>query len=213
MVRPSVVFRETCPHCGTRHTAFHLVTQNPEALIILPDGHTETTFALVRCGYCGKGVMATFRAPLGRLQFRRHLVRLDPSPELEVQAPAPPAVKKRYREALTNIGSGSYESAIMMFRKTIQLALGTIIPRDGRRLVDQIKQAAEESVIPKELAESADVVRAGGNIAAHEDTEFSRQVVEALQLFTDMMLIYLFTLPEMLSEAKERIADLRSEEE
>ena len=114
---------------------------------------------------------------------------------------------------MTNIGSGSYESAIMMFRKTIQLALGTIIPRDGRRLVDQIKQAAEESVIPKELAESADVVRAGGNIAAHEDTEFSRQVVEALQLFTDMMLIYLFTLPEMLSEAKERIADLRSEEE
>lgn len=61
-------------------------------------------------------------------------------------------------------------------------------------------------MISKELADSADVVRLGGNIAAHEESVFSADEVRALKDFTEMVLMYLFTLPGMLTEWKTRVA-------
>ena len=110
------------------------------------------------------------------------------------------------------MGSGSHESAIMMFRKTLQLALDTVLARQGRKLIDQIKEAAATGVISKKLADSADVVRLGGNVAAHEDKVFSRDEVIALKDFTEMVLIYLFTLPGMLDDWKKRVATGTKEE-
>ena len=98
----------------------------------------------------------------------------------------------------------SRESAAMMFRKTLQLALRDG-PNDRRSLVEQIRAAAKAGTISKELAASADVVRLGGNVAAHEDTIFSHDEVVALKDFTEMVLMYLFTLPGMLGEWKKRL--------
>lgn len=159
---------------------------------------------LAACGNCDRPVMATFGGNNATRDFLRHPERLDPSSEPVVPNHTKNSVARRYREALANMSSGSRESAVIMFRKTLQLALRDG-PKDRRSLVDQIRAAAKAGTISKELAASADVVRLGGNVAAHEDTIFYHDEVIALKDFTEMVLMYLFTLPGMLDEWKKRV--------
>lgn len=200
-IEEGACFHSDCPHCGVKKVSFTFPLSAAYPYLL---GGSSLMAALAVCGHCRRPVMATFGGNNPARAFLRQPDWLDPSPEPVVPNHTHDSVARRYTEALTNMASGSHESAIMMFRKTLQLALGTVIPRRGRKLIDQIKDAAAQGVISKELADSADVVRLGGNVAAHQDTEFSAAEVVALKGFTEMVLVYLFTLPGMLNEWKKR---------
>ena len=196
-----VNFSATCPFCQTRQVAFTFINE----FVCVAAGSNLMT-ALAACNKCDGCVMASFAGGEASRRLLQTPVRLDPSPSPDVPRHTPGVVEQRYEEALNNMGCESHESAVMMLRKTLQLALGEVVPRKGRKLVDQIKDAAAAGVISKELADSADVVRLGGNVAAHEEAGFSAEEVLALKDFTEMVLMYLFTLPGMLKEWKKRVA-------
>lgn len=194
-------FSATCPFCQTRQVAFSFIHD----YVCIAEGSNLMT-ALAACNKCDGCVMASFAGDEASRRFLQSPVRLDPSPSPDVPRHTPGVVAQRYEEALNNMGSESHESAVMMLRKTLQLALGEVVPRKKRKLVDQIKDAAVTGVISKELADSADVVRFGGNVAAHDEAGFSADEVLALKDFTEMVLMYLFTLPGMLNEWKNRFS-------
>ena len=92
------------------------------------------------------------------------------------------------------------EAAAMMFRKTLEVALKRIRPDDNGTLKTRIDIAANAGAITKDLAEWAHRIRLDGNEAAHEEEPFSSDEVGALHRFTELVLMYLFSLPGMLKE-------------
>lgn len=196
-------FRHTCPHCQTRQVSFGIVGG---LVYLFYDSEGTKMATLAGCGHCSRPVMATFKGNNPARMFLRSPLMLDPSPAPKAPEHTPDSVARRYKEALANVGSDAFESAVMMFRKTLQLALRTVRPKEKGDLVSQIRSAAAAGAISKDLADSADAVRLGGNIAAHEDTTFTLEEARELQQFTDMVLMYLFTLPEMLNRWKKAVA-------
>ena len=96
------------------------------------------------------------------------------------------------------------ESAGMMFRKTLEIALKTIRPTDTGSLKTRIDNAADAGAITKDLAEWAHRIRLDGNEAAHEEEPFSSAEIQELQRFTELVLLYMFTLPGMLKAWSEQ---------
>ena len=69
----------------------------------------------------------------------------------------------------------------------------------------RIQQAAAQHGLTPDLADWANRIRLDGNAAVHDD-EFSKEDAESLHAFTELVFMYLFTLPGMLEEAQEEPA-------
>lgn len=195
-------FSTTCPHCHTRSAAFHFLSG------VYLASYSDRLYTLAACNKCDHCVMAVFEGyeTLHRSALTDDPSWLFPSPISDIPPYTPANIKSRYEEALKSIGSESYESAVMMLRKILALALDQIDPCKGRKLVKHIRDIARSNLIPKELVDFADVVRLGGNEAAHDESVFSTSEVQALEEFTRLIFTYLFTLPGMLNEWKGRFS-------
>ncbi|ONN64807.1 hypothetical protein BTM36_22155 [Herbaspirillum sp. VT-16-41] len=83
-----------------------------------------------------------------------------------------------------------------MFRRTIDVGtkqFNTDI--EVFRLEKRIDKLAEEGKITKDLQTWAHKIRFEGNGAIHELDEPTKEQTEELELFTELVLTYLFTLP------------------
>ena len=202
-MRASNFFRGTCPHCDAWGVSFDLIEACKTR---------GKQYAFVLCGMCKVPAMAVFTEPPRRdsiaggpplLKLEYRLDTIYPSagnlPEY-----LPKRVAQRYSEALSNMGRAAYESAGMMFRKTLELSLKTIRPDDDGNLYFRIDKAAEAGAITRDLAEWAHRVRLDGNDAAHEDTVPTAEDIRELKHFTELVLRYLFTLPGMLKRWSEK---------
>ena len=89
-----------------------------------------------------------------------------------------------------------------MFRKALDTALKSKFPDTKGRLVKRIQKLTEEHKLTPNLAEWADQVRLGGNDVAHEEDSFSQEAAKELASFTELVLLYLFTLPGMMAKAQ-----------
>ena len=87
-----------------------------------------------------------------------------------------------------------------MLRKSIDVGLKHVAPEAKGKLVARINKAADLGKITPELAEWAHHVRLEGNDAVHDEDPFTREQAEHLFKFTELLLMYLFTLPGMLAE-------------
>ena len=184
--------RFDCPYCRTRNVAVELSGRFNRTTAV----RSEADCLLV-CAHCHRGALGTFSGPRGvdviALEFLR---TVHPAPDAPPQH-LPEHVGKRYSEAVSIMGTAA-ESAGMMFRKTLETALKTIRPTDTGNLKTRINKAADAGTITKDLAEWAHRIRLDGNEAAHEDEPISSDEIQALQRFTELVLLYMFTLPGML---------------
>ena len=95
-----------------------------------------------------------------------------------------------------------------MFGKALEVALKRKFPDiedpPTRRIFarERIKRAAAEHRLTPELADWADHVRFLRNDAAHDEDPFTEQQVKEMAAFTDLILRYMFTLPEDLKIAR-----------
>ena len=189
-----LAFRNDCPYCKTRHVSFEIRASHHRKITTGP----FECYALVVCGFCDRSALAVFRGPdQGRILELRFLEALHPSMDVSPPKYLPTSVERCYVEAVTIVGTAS-EAAGMMFRKTLEVALKTIRPEDQGNLKNRIDEAAKAGAITKDLAEWAHRIRLDGNEAAHEDKPISSDDLEALHHFTELVLLYLFTLPGML---------------
>lgn len=97
------------------------------------------------------------------------------------------------------------DQAIFAFRKTIERALLIKFPEmQGKSLYEMIDRLKSEGKITPELASWAHKIRTIGNASVHEIVDRETEIAEAkdMEVFTRMLLIYIFTLPQMLENRK-----------
>ena len=205
-----VAFAHDCPHCGTRHASFDILHEyRPPAL-------AQEIHAFGKCGVCGKAVAVVFHV-LG-LKVPQHQFTLNshfyghPRDVTEITFYPPPAtpeapdhlpdnVRAFFLEAVDNVKTGP-NAAGAMFRKSVDVALKHVAPELKGNLVKRIDKAADARKLTPELAKWAHHVRLEGNDAAHDEDPFTRKEAEALYQITELVLMYLFTLPGMLRDRR-----------
>ncbi len=83
-----------------------------------------------------------------------------------------------------------------MFRRALELCLKSFSPEiEAWKLQKRIDKLAENGLITADLRTWAHKIRLEGNEAVHEDEEPTREAATELQLFTEMVMTYLYTLP------------------
>ena len=179
-------FRLDCPYCRTKAVAFATVGDE------IARGQFFDFVAT--CGYCARLVIVTLRS--GRI---KQVVPQEPTFEAPLHTPK--AVARYFVQAEDNLPANP-DAAGVMFRKALETALRVKFPNLSGRLIDRIDAAAAQHKLTPEMANWAHRIRLLGNEAAHDDEPFSRGDAESLSSFCRLLLLYLFTLPGMMQEAR-----------
>ena len=209
-----------CGHCGER-AALAIMG---EYLVIPAASHDgrELWAAFTKCFHCSKPGYALVLAPQGQIgigprqpdrdltRFGWDLVTREPVPR-EPEAPAhlPEDVRRAFEQAARAARrDADADLAIMGCRRTLEIALARKGAPQGR-LVDQIHHLANEGDLTRDLADWAHHIRELGNEAAHGPVRGEAAADQARELleFTRLVLMYLFTLPGMVEEARRRDGD------
>ena len=97
----------------------------------------------------------------------------------------------------------NWDAAGVMFRKALDVGLKVKFSNDTKgSLYERIRGAADRHDLTPELADWAHKIRLDGNDAAHDEDPFSEEEAKELQVFTELVFRYLFTLPGMMQEAR-----------
>ena len=191
-----------CAGCGARHTAMNAVG--------VVRGYTgySTWNVLLQCNACGRGAVAyvegngTTTDPTsikGNIRDHRdYRVRAVHPSRTSASCPAhvPAEAAKDFLEGCDNLADRRFVSAIMMFRRALEIGLKLFTTEiDAWKLEKRIDKLAEARLITPDLQQWAHKIRLEGNDAVHELSAPTQEQAEELQLFTELVLLYLFTLP------------------
>ena len=132
-------FSADCPHCGTRSVGF-----------VIHDGVAENRpvyEVFAQCLYCKRAIIAVFNAQdfshFGRdrellmaIADKRSPVRIFPTwnPPTAPQH-TPDEVANYFLQGLNSLPIGSWDAATLMFRKTLDTAMKTLLPDSPPRRV------------------------------------------------------------------------------
>jgi len=188
------IFKHDCPHCGTKSVAFTILSKHKV------EGRFDLVFdTFATCGSCDRGVVAVLRWSEDQCDL------IDMFPKFrDHNAPkhTPSNVANFYIQGMKNI-AGNWDAAGSMFRKSLEVGMKEKFPEDGEKsLFERIKLAAKRHDLTPDMAEWAHRIRIDGNKAVHDEEPFSEEEAKSLQTFTQMVFIYLFTLPGMMKEAR-----------
>ncbi|HGM6831990.1 TPA: DUF4145 domain-containing protein [Serratia marcescens] len=208
-----VSFDTACPHC-LREKAV-LVGLNESRR-----GRTEVYDVHFYCRSCDKSGIAVVASQNGYGPLvssgqngGRNIVIPNPTepfvlfevyPRL-VSTAAPGSTPARaaaaYVEAKENIQRGRYDTAVMLCRKVIDIATRVLLGDESKdeKLVKRISMLHAKELITVQMKDWAHIVRIDSNGAVHSDEEFTQEEAEEMIGFTEVFLIYSFTLPEMVS--------------
>ena len=199
------VFTADCARCGTKSVAFTITAE-------ARTGRYEwDTFAI--CGNCERASVAAFLIengppPLaGKPTAPPHEIK--PSPRRRKPPPGTPdPVDDYFMQGVDCLRDSRWDAAGAMFRKALETAMKIRDPSGEGNLWQMIDAAAKDGRLPSEPAEMAHKIRDLGNEAAHG--QFTEPNAHVAYRFTEMMLLYLFTLPDMLEKARETTQDAAS---
>lgn len=84
----------------------------------------------------------------------------------------------------------------------------------GKDLFSKLKDLQDKKILPEIINELSYILRKEGNSAAHaDDREFDQETVSLMIEFTQTILDYVYTLPEKIKKAQERIKKHEPEQE
>ena len=207
-----VQIRHDCPHCGTRRAGFDYQSEyrNPVTPLEI--------HAFFKCGICDRAVVGQYYG-LGRhvdaagLTFASHgaahpdefiEVAFYPPPETpEAPEHMPKNVLAYYLEAVANVKTGP-NAAGAMFRKSLDVGLRYIDGGAKGLLVKRIDNATKAGKLTPELAEWAHQIRLEGNDATHDEDPYTQEEAADLHSFCELVMQYLFTLPGILKEMRDK---------
>jgi Domain of unknown function (DUF4145) len=126
------------------------------------------------------------------------------APGPQIPEHLPPEVERVYLQAERNFPiPGNEEAAGTMYRKALDVGLKIIDPSSATDLLKpRIAKLVQQNRLTPTLGEWAEQIRLLGNEAAQEIDQPTREEVEALRNFSDLVLRYLFTLPAMVAARK-----------
>jgi hypothetical protein len=117
-------------------------------------------------------------------------------PQPNIPELLPPDIVRVYLQAERNFPIvGNEEASGTMYRKALDVGLKKIDPSLKGMLGPKIKALSKAGKLTDDIALWSDSIRDLGNEAAHEEEPISREELSALRNFTEMVLKYLFSLP------------------
>ena len=138
--------------------------------------------------------------------------RIHPAPPVEA-APehTPEPIADDFKEGLRCLRRGDFNAAGMMFRKALQRATTALAQTAGMTpfkaktpLQHRIDVLAKDGHLTDSMRDLAVAIKLDGNEAAHEeDQEFDKGAATQTQEFTELFLLYAFTLPERVKHASQ----------
>jgi hypothetical protein len=204
------ILTHECPHCRTQQIALR-------CWIGFDFGDWTATVHL-QCPKCHLPSCGLIGAPSGASVVAQNIDQyngdiLDAGWEVVEFWPRPPGpliperlpsdVERIYLQAERNYPiEGNEEAAGTMFRKALDVGLKKIDPETKGVLAVRIKKLAAANKLTPDIAEWADHVRDLGNDAAHEEAPPTREELDDLRNFTEMVMRYLFSLPALVKERK-----------
>ncbi len=96
----------------------------------------------------------------------------------------------------------NWDAAGSMFCEALETALKHKFPEIKGALYERIEKAAKQHKLMPDLADWAHQIRLDGINAVHEEKPFSKEDAERLSTFTQLVMLYLFTLPGMLEQTR-----------
>ncbi|MFV1850096.1 MAG: DUF4145 domain-containing protein [Thalassospira sp.] len=177
-----------CPHCRTIQAGFTCIQTFEYQEEFEQAGKRYARIVrngFLKCPVCNHAVIGV--AKDGKVSY-------TPSTELDVPEHLPPNVEKFLRQGLENVHR-NFDAAGMMFRKALEIGLKEKYPELKDSLYKNIEKLAKDNALTNDLAEWAHHIRFAGNDAAHDET-FTEAEAKEMQHFTELVLTYIFSLPE-----------------
>ena len=197
-------FQYDCPHCGTRRVSFEASGE-----YCTTESKPYIWYVMASCGVCYHCIMFVVeldtpsQSPISIADesSSKHIQIVTTYPEKRSSfAPnfTPEDVAECYREAMENFPRNPRSSG-GMFRETLRRALTIAFPQINEKwdLRKRIDKTVDEHLITKSMGDWSHKVRLDGNESLHGEP-----LSEKLQIFTELMLRYLFELPGILKEAQ-----------
>lgn len=206
----------TCPHCLREKavlTVIHETCRDEQSNLI------DITFKCRSCLKVGVAVVNTFgntpplslatKSPFGIIiPSNSYNCRIEEIiPELKVSsAPdeTPERAAKFFVESKDDFQRGRYETCVMNCRKVIDIATKVLMGDEAgnEQLSKRISMLHGKGKITEQMKEWAHIVRIDSNGAVHSDEEFTKEEAEQILGFTEVFLMYSFTLPAMIEKRR-----------
>jgi len=213
-----LTFDITCPHC-LRENA---VLEGWAELRINAEPLVNVAFSCRSCFQAGIAIvkMNNPGGYLPRAKSRQNndvnviipgnaeyqLVDIFPKP-VTLSAPdhTPHRAAMAFVEAKDNLGRGRFDTSVMLCRKVLDIATRELLGNDSKdeKLVKRISMLHGKGLITDQMKEWAHIVRIDSNGAVHSDEEFSKEDAQEMIGFTEVFLLYAFTLPDMVENKKQ----------
>ena len=198
--------KRECPHCHTKNTAFHAYGQH-----LKTDTRIFTT--AFYCAGCFGGLFAEIEVIAGSAAVDYN-GDIDNNPNLVIHKEYPNPIKtltpknlpqninKFFVQAIESFIEKNYDASSMMSRKTLEVAVKKLSPKSSGNLYSRIESLQKQNLITPDIKDWAHIIRDDGNTAAHEEEPVTQKHAEELLSFTEMFLMYTFTMPEMVKEKR-----------
>jgi hypothetical protein len=202
------IITHVCPHCKTDHIGLRIValTRNgnqPIVHLTCPkcDLPSSAKLSLINPTL---GIDQWAQWPGDYLQMGYGVERFWPEPpKPQIPELIHPDIDRVYLQAERNfVIEGNEEAAGMMYRKALDIGLKKIDSSLKGMLGARIKTLAKDGRLTASIAEWSDDVKTLGNDAAHEEAAIGRDELAHLRDFTEMVLRYLFTLPNTVKKRR-----------
>ena len=195
-----------CPHCHTKNTAFHAFGENINAT-------TKVYTVAFYCAGCYGGLFVEMKVLAGTaalgykgdIDANQHhqIIKEYPKPiKTVIPKSLPKNINNFYLQAAESFKSKNYDASSMMSRKALEVAVKTISPKSTGSLYKRIEALSKQNLITPDLKEWAHIIRDDGNVAAHEEEPVTLEHAEELLAFSEMFLMYTFTMPAMVKEKR-----------
>ncbi|EEU2709897.1 DUF4145 domain-containing protein [Escherichia coli] len=213
-----VSFDITCPSCLRTRTAIEAFAEKRIE---------KTSFFNVAftCRSCGLGGMAIVQIPSDkyhgpleesqkddcnimittnsayRLKKVFPLIKKPVAPEH-----VPSDIARCYIQAETFFRSGHYDLPVILCRKALDISTKQILGNEAGKesLSQRITMIYGKGLISEQMKEWADIIRLDGNKAVHTNEAFTPDEASQILSFTEMFLVYAFTLPAMVAARREQ---------
>jgi len=202
----------TCPHCFKENVAFQSVGQ------IQHQNNEDRYTVFFRCGACEKGLMATvhikhrpqrpvpphiYDADLNDNLCYNVVETYPKPPVIEIPQHLPDNMSNFYLQAAKSIRQENWDASAIMCRGIIEAAAKHLDPEFEGALYRRIDRLSDLHVITQSIKDWAheigieDHVETPGIILT--DAESAKRLFD----FTEVFLIYVYTLPGMLRAKRE----------
>lgn len=196
-----------CPHCHKGHMTFSVVAHGPPPH---PMSGADYGFLYLRCASCGYPSAALLTRgrhgpkPLDNvvgnpLEHDWAVVKMWPAPaEPDIPEHIPASVKDILIEAEEARSRRSRHAAGSLYGKALDVATKLFDPSTRGSLHQRIERLGKKGKIAPDLANWAMQLKGVRNYTTHEVDALQLDEIEALAETTQLLLRYMFTMPERL---------------